>query len=190
MIMLTKTRLFVDNIHTSSTFGGLLKFLKDKHKLHQSEIKLFRSKRSGHQAAKIHLYPEEAEKVLSDEFMWPQGVTCDLWLTHDEANKKLNTKNRSSEKQNDFSGYEESNEMPTRRNRDSYRYRYKNENGNENYKTNGKTNSRYTGKQTYQRDDDEYSENYYSPYGDSSIDNYNDRHNENYNRHDQYDDDY
>ena len=56
-------------------------------KLHPSGIKLFWSKCSGHQAANIHLYTEEADKVISDEFMWPQGVTCSLWFTHDEADK-------------------------------------------------------------------------------------------------------
>ena len=182
-----KIRLFVDNIHKSSTFGGLLEFLKDKNKLHPSGIKLFRSKRSGHQAAKIHLYPEEADKVLSNEFMWPQGITCDRWLSHDEANKKLN-KQQINEKQTDFRGYEKSDENSSRHNRDNDNYRY---DKTQNRRTYRKTNNRNARRQTYNRDDEEYSKNYNSYYEDSTIDNYNHGHSkDSYNTHDQYDNDY
>ena len=139
-----KKRLFVDNIHKTSTFYGLLDYLKNTKKLHPSGLKLFKSKRSGHQAAKIHLYPEEAEQALSDDF-WPRGVTCEYWLTREEVIKRgnINTKQnqetfkgRDNSDDDNYSEYENTHEQNKykRRNRYKSRRNYETDYEDEDYK--------------------------------------------------------
>ena len=165
-----KKRLFVDNIHKTSTFHGFLEFLKTTKNLHPSGLNLFKSKRSGHQAAKVHLYPEEADQALSDGF-WPRGVTCDLWLTREEVtkrnseNQKLNHDTFKGCDTDDESQQDYNNTNRNKKTKTSRRSRYRN---NTNYKTNN------------EYDDDGYSNDSYNQY--EQENNYNSYGNTNWNK--------
>ena len=159
-----KKRLFVDNIHKTSTFYGLLDYLKNTKKLHPSGLKLFKSKRSGHQAAKVHLYPEEAELALTDGF-WPRGVSCELWLTREEVIKRGNENKKHV--QEAFKGRDSTDDETNSESDSTYRKRQNKHNRKQRY-----TNKHKPSKQ-YDENRYDYNKNQYTDYDNEHYRNYN-----------------
>ena len=151
-IVKKKKRLFVDNIHKTSTFHGLLEFLKNTNlkKLHPSGLKLFKSKRSRHQAANIHLYPEEADRALTGGF-WPRGVTCDVWLTREEVIKRGNENKLHMHDHETFKGRDDTDDEYVPEYNNSYRKK----------QTNYSRRQRHQNRNDYPANNDYSDEDYY-----------------------------
>lgn len=79
------TQFFIGNIDESSTYNGLLSFLKDENHLHPTAIKLFRTK-AGKRIARINVPNSEAEYI--DEINWPDGIIVKKWLTRRELKQQ------------------------------------------------------------------------------------------------------
>lgn len=98
------TQFYIGNIDESSTYSGLCSFLTDENHLHPTAVRLFQTK-SGKRAARINLPNNEAEYVMNDEVVWPEGIVVKKWLTRRELRQQYEEKKQRQKYKSSHTSY-------------------------------------------------------------------------------------